>query len=392
MSLTAADNYSVKTVSSNYSKKLLKFNGYELIESVGILHKVKGFDNYNQLLNINSVFSSMPAFDPVDRTNLAQGPLIFSQPRSWAAPQTEIDLKTALQRRVADICNLGEKINIFWSGGIDSTTIVTAFLQYAPDRTQCRIIYSPWSVYEHGDFFDLLKTFNDLELLDISGEFYLNFDLDGIFVSGNSGDEIHASLDESFFTQYGYNFLSTPWKDFFYSKLPDHKFIEFCEQHFSAAGRDIVSVLDARWWFYTSSKLTSLLNNNDFAFLSSNFNNFDSTKLIGFFDCDHYEQFIYFNTDKIVLSENYATWKQFLKDFCCEFDGFEHWRQNKTKFHSLQVHIYSQKKQLLNNQRYLMLLSNGQKVTTDNLPFFSQCEWDRIKQNYQHVFRTPDSV
>jgi hypothetical protein len=386
------DNCSVKNINVAYSKQLLEYNGFKILETVGSLHKVKGFYNYNQLLNINNIFSKKPAFDPVDRTDLAHGPVIFSKPRPWTAPTVEIDLKTAMQRRVTEICSTGKKINIFWSGGIDSTAIVTAFLQYAPDRKQCRIIYSPWSVYEHPDCFELLKSFDDLELVDVSGEVYLEFDLDGLFVSGNAGDEIHASLDESFFAEHGYDFLRTPWKDFFYSKLPDHKFIEFCEQHFSAAGREIGSVLDARWWFYTSTKLTSILNNNDFVFLSSGSSWFDPDRLVGFFDCDHYEQFIYFNTDKIVLSNNYATWKQFLKDFCCEFDGFENWRQNKTKFHSSQVYIYSRKKQLLNNQRYLMLFNNGQKVATKNLQFFSRREWDQIKQNYQHVFRAPDSV
>lgn len=392
MSPIEADSYSVKTVNFNYSRKLLEFNRFEVIETVGKLHKVKGFDRYNQLLNVNSVFSSNPAFDPVDRTNFAQGPVVFSAPRPWIVPTVEIDLKTALQRRVTDICNKKEKINIFWSGGIDSTTIVTAFLRYAPDRQQCRILYSPWSVYEHPDFFELLKTFNGLELIDISGDFYLDFELDGVFVSGNSGDEIHASLDESFFSRYGYDFLHTSWKDFFYTKFPDHEFMEFCEQHFASAGREIQSVLDARWWFYTSCKLTSILNYSELVFLSSGPHSFDHKRLIGFFDCDHYEQFIYFNTDKIIQYDNYAAWKQILKDFCCEFNGFEDWRLNKTKFHSSQVYIYSCKKQLMNNWRYLMLLSNGQTVCTDNLPFFSQREWDQIKPQYQHVFRTPDSV
>lgn len=389
---TEADSVSVKTVNFAYSKKLLEFNKFEILETVGKLHKVKGFSNYNQLLNINGIFSKEPAFDPVDRTNLAPGPIRFAAPRPWNPPRDQIDLKTALQRRVLDICSTEKQINIFWSGGIDSTTIVTAFLQYAPSRRQCRILYAPWSVYEHPDFFQLLQKFNDLELVDISGEFYLELDFDGIFVSGNSGDESHASLDESFFNEHGYDFLHTPWKDFFYSKIPNSEFIEFCEQHFSAAGRSIESVLDARWWFYTSTKLTSILHYSELVFLSSSINGFDSSRLIGFFDCDHYEQFIYFNTDKIIQADNYAAWKQFLKDFCCEFDGLEDWRQNKTKFHSSQVYIYSCKKQLLNNWRYLMLLSNGHKVCTDNLPFFSQLEWDQVKPNYQHVFRTPDSV
>jgi hypothetical protein len=228
-------------------------------------------------------------------------------------------------------------------------------------------------------------------MLDISGELYLNLDLDGIIVSGNSSDEIHASIDESFFTQYGYDFLFTPWEDFFYSKLPNNNFIDFCKQHFSAAGKDIVSVLDARWWFYASSKLTSILNIENLAFFASG-SSFDPNRLIGFFDCDWYEQYIYFNVDNIISSPDFATWRQFLKDFCYEYDGFDDWRVNKTKFNSSQMQVYTDKKQILNNARSLMVLANGQIVATPNLPLFSLQEWNSIKQDYQYVFQSSDKI
>jgi hypothetical protein len=392
MSLIVADNPLVKNINSVYSKKILQFSGFEIAESVGKLHKVIGFDNYNQLLNINSLFSSSPAFDPVDRTNLAQGPIVFSPQRAWSVPHCELSLETAMEQRVTDLCKTGQKINLFWSGGIDSTAIVVAFLKYAPDLKQCRIIYTPWSTYEHLEFFTLLKTVDNIELIDISGDVYLSMDLDGIFVSGNGADEIHASLDESFYKQYGYEFLSTSWKDFFYNKKPDTAFIEFCEQHFALSGQEIRTVLEARWWFYTSCKLTSILNNHDLVFLSSGPVAFDPGRLVGFFDCQEYEQFIYFNLDKIINTDNYARWKQFLKDFCYSYDGFNDWRENKTKFHSTQVYIYCRKKQILNDSRHLMLLSNGQKVTADNLPLFSSNDWNQIRQKYQYVFRDPNTI
>jgi hypothetical protein len=387
-----AGNPLVKNVNIKYSKQLLQFNDFDIVESTGVLHKVKGFDNYNQLLNINGVFSNQPCFDPVDRTNQCLGPIVFSPSRPWRAPTVELSLEAALEQRVTDICSTGQKINLLWSGGIDSTTIVVAFLKNAPHLNQCRILYSPWSTYEHPDFFNLLKSLNNIELVDISGEFYLTCDLDGIFVSGNTGDEIHASLDQSFFEQYGHEFLFTPWKDFFYSKRPEDQFIEFCEQHFVAAGRDIHTVLDARWWFYASSKLTSILNNNDLAFFTAVHSGFDPARLIGFFDCDAYEQFIYFNIDKLICSDNYATWRQFLKDYCYQYDGFDDWRTNKKKFSSTQMKTYTFKKKILNDARNLLLLDNGQRVTTPLLPLFSKSEWEPLKQRYQHVFRSPNSV
>jgi hypothetical protein len=389
MSPIEADKPLVRSVNPAYSKQLLQYNNFDIVESVGVLHKIKGFDNYNQLLNINSVFSNNPRFDPVDRTNRVLGPVLFSPVRPWCVPTVELSLEAALEHRVVNICQSAQKINLLWSGGIDSTAIVVAFLKHAPDLQQCRVIYSPWSTYEHPEFFNLLKSISSIELVDISGEFYLTCDLDGVFVSGNSSDEAHASLDQSFFDQYGYEFLSTPWKDFFYSKRPDHEFIEFCEQHFVAAGRDIHTVLEARWWFYISSKLTSILNHNDLAFFTSGPSEFDPARLIGFFDCDAYEQFIYFNIDQLICSDNYAAWRQFLKDYCYRYDGFNEWRTNKTKFSSRQMHIYTLKKQTLNDTRNLLLLDNGQRVATPSLPLFSATEWEPLKKKYQHIFRSP---
>jgi hypothetical protein len=136
----------------------LQCNNFDIVESVGALHKIKGFYNYNQLLNINCVFSDSPRFDPVDRTNQSLGAVVFSPVRPWCVPTVELSLEAALEHRVADICQSRQKINLLWSGGIDSTAIVVAFLKHAPDLKQCRILYSPWSTYEHPEFFNLLKS------------------------------------------------------------------------------------------------------------------------------------------------------------------------------------------------------------------------------------------
>jgi len=382
----------VKSINSKFAKQLLEFNNYSLNENVGWLYKIEGFDRYNRLLDINAMFSTMPRHDPVDRCQFAVGPVCYSPERRWTIPQSEISLESALEKRVTELCQSNQTLNLMWSGGIDSTALVVSFLKCAPDLRQCRIIYSPWSTFEHPEFFKFLKTFDNLELLDVSGEVYLTLDIDGLFISGHTSDEIHASLDESFFTHYGYEFLFTPWKDFFYSNLPDSKFIDFCEEYFAYSGRDINTVLDARWWFYASTKLTGLLNDTNLAFLMSGPSKFDPNRLVGFYDCDVYEQFIYFNIDKIIPSDNYSTWRQFLKDYCYNYDGFDDWRINKSKFSSNQLSIYSEKKECLNDSRHLMLLDNGVRVSTPNLPLFSQFDWDQIKQNYQHVFRTPNSV
>lgn len=372
-----------KIVSLNheYFKKLLTFKNVEF-ESVGSILKFKNYRDYNFLVDINSVFSDNPIFCPVDRTNSITMPFQLTDTRPWTVPVQHLSLSDAMCKRVNNLAASDRIINIFWSGGIDSTAIVTAFLKYHSDHTQIRIIYTPWSRYEHNEYLDFLKKFPKIKLINISDQAYLNLELDGIFISGNSGDESYASIDESFLKSYGFEILNLSWVDFFYKKINSEEFIEFCKNFFAQSGFEISTVLEARWWFYTICKINAILHDQTVPFLASN----KSTKLnikdlYGFFDCDEYESHMYWNIDSIMPNSNYSSWKQELKDFCYEFDCLENWHKNKTKFHSLQMSHYTSKKIIMNNARHIMILDNNQVIQTPNLPFFSKREFDQIYGN-----------
>lgn len=385
------DRPRLKTINLDYYSKLLAINQIKSTGQVGRLHKISGFDDYNYLLDINSVFSTAPNFELNDRTGLCAMPFEYAAERAWSVPTTALTLDQAMQSRVQEITQQAHMVNIFWSGGIDSTAIVTAFLKHAPDLKQIRIVYSPWSTYEHPDYIDFLKKFSDIQLIDQSGELYLSSNYDGLIITGNPGDELHASLDQSFFNNNGYDVLFTQWKDFFWKQNSNTDFIEFCERHFAQAGMPITTVLQARWWFYTTSKLTGIINQNDLAFHCTGPADFDPKRLIGFFDCDQYENFIYFNLEKILPHSNYASWRQFLKDYCFEFDGFDSWRQNKAKFHSVQIKHYQEKKQILNDKRWLMILEDGSRIYTPNMPLLNHKDWTNKYQNsLDYLFKKYD--
>lgn len=374
-----------------YLKKLLEYKKYQLTD-VGNLFKIDGFTDYNYILDINSVFSSNPNHLPIDRTNTTTNPIKWANIRNWSVPDCANSLESALEQIVKRLSNIGKKINVFWSGGIDSTTIVTAFLQNLSDRSQLRIVYSPWSCYEHPEYLNFLKKFPEVEVIDQSGELYLDLLLDGIYVSGNTGDEIHASIDQSFYLKYGHAQLHEPWRDFFYKINSDDLFIEFCETHFKLAGFDINSVLEARWWFYTSCKIDSILRNETIPLLLSNKTQKVSVDdVYGFFNCREYEQYIYWNIPSIIDDDGYKTWKMSLKQYCFNFDKIESWYREKEKFNSGQISAYTHKKIILNDQRHIAILSNGQRIATSNLPFFSQLEFENKYSNtLDYIFNDPD--
>ena len=220
----------------------------------GKLAKVDGFDSYNKLIDINSVFSSSPFGEPVDRTGSIAGPFKFAIQRPWQLPVQNISLEQVIEQRVRYYLGLNHPLNLCWSGGIDSTAMVAGFLQHTPNIDQLRIIYTPYSVYEHRAFFEYIKQqYPTLEMLDISGDVYIDTDFDGVMINGHGGDEFTASLDDSFFNKHGPDVLQQSWKKFFCEQNSKTD-IDFCQTFFSLAGRPIDTVLEARWWFYSITK------------------------------------------------------------------------------------------------------------------------------------------
>lgn len=358
----------------------------------GTLYKIKNFNSYNNMIAVNEIFSNSPNFQPVDRTGLVRSPINYHIGRKWSVPAQSQTLDQVLQERVCNLSITDRPINIFWSGGIDSTTVVTAFLKHAPDKKQLRILYSPFSTYEHPDYLEFLRKFPEIELVDTSGTVYLNYQFDGIFITGDGGDELMGSIDESFFTAYGYDGLNKPWRDFFYHANSDSDFMEFCERHFAQAGRPIDTVLEARWWFYATCKNSSMLRELRLPYFLD-YTNFALEMLHGFFDCDEFEKYIYWNTDKIIGCSDYRTWKQVFKDYCCEFDGLKEWAVNKSKFNSNQFPLYVAKKIILKDQRWIMILSDGTIIRTPSLPLLSEKEYrDRYGTQLDYIFNVHDQV
>jgi hypothetical protein len=360
-------------------------------DRVGELFRHKDQTSNNLIIDINQVFSTKPKFEPIDRTLQTVSPYRIYVSRPWKIPQQQFTLDHALEQRVKKLALSNKKINVFWSGGIDSTATVTAFLKHLTNLSQLRILYSPYSTYEHPGYVDFLKNFPQIELVDISGEIYLNDQFDGIFVTGDGGDELNASLDESFFDQYGYNHLHSSWQDFFYKQTQNSNFVEQCQQHFLAAGRPIETVLEARWWFYTTCKNRSVLNLKlPWLF---NYKNFAVENIVGFYDCEEFENYIYWNIDSVIDKSGYHTWKQPLKDYCFAFDNMENWRKNKVKELSGQMISYLAKKLVLNDQRWIAILSDGTRITTPSLPVLTRKEFEITYANtLDWIFHASDKV
>lgn len=374
------------TVNQDYLLKICQLHGvYE--GKIGYLPLLKNFNDHNNIVKLNSVWSSQPAYMPVDRTLSTKLPFQQCVPRVWQVPQTKRTLSEAMAQRAMSLAAQGQTVNILWSGGIDSTAVLTAFLQNV-NHQQLRVIYSPWSTYEHPELFEFLKSFESLSMVDISGTRYMNWDFDGIFVSGDGGDEMTASLDSSFIDSHGIDILHSPWQDFVFRQTQDHGLIEFCQQHFSRAGRDIRTVLEARWWFYACFKVRSILNQKLELLFDSD--PVDWTRLVGFYDCEEFESYIYWNIEHCITGNSYSGWKQVFKDYANDFQNFDKWYQTAVKNHSTQVSVYAAKKRALKQQHWLALFENGTRISTPSLPVLTHKEYFATADlgwtfNHEHI-------
>ena len=252
-----------------------------------------------------------------------------------------------------------------WSGGIDSTCFVAGFLQHARNLDQLRLLYSPFSVYENRAFFEhIKKNYPTLELLDISGDVYLDTEFDGVLINGHGGDEFTASLDESFFEAHGYIGVHKPWQ----TLIQDPELQYFCRDFFALAGRPIDTVLEARWWFY------SIVKSQVFAPRDSVFSAAESS---AFFDCNEFEDYMWHNTDKILTEHDYSSYKKFLKKYIYDFDQNDQYYNNARKVNSFQFTWYTAKKTALKGQQWIACLTDNTLVRTPNLPLFSKREYEQ---------------
>jgi len=355
-----------------YFQKILTYHGLEYSPTCatpdrwnGHHQKIKGFDEYNYLLDINLCFSSRPAGDVRDRTLQTRMPYHMYVERTWTHPTTNLDLDSCFKSRIDELCQGSHKINLFWSGGIDSTSMVVGFLKHCKDLSRVRIMYSVTSRKENPGFFLLLEQHPDLEMLEMGGDVYMEQTVDGIFVDGAAGDDITASLDQSFFERLGWHRLNQPWQTFFYEKTQNSEFVNYCEEFFARSQRPIQTLLQARWWFYMCCKnrggaqLTALMQESGGAKTS-------------FFYCQQFDDYMWHNVDQLLPNKKFSSYKQFFKDYIFEFDKNYNYHQTKTKVNSGQASLYRLKKEILTNNHWIMLLSDGNNIAVDHLPFLSE--------------------
>jgi len=145
-------------------------------------------------------------------------------------------------RRAISLLNTGKLINIFWSGGLDSTTALISLLSNCKDKGQIRILSTYSSILESGYFYDtFLKSYNSK--FDVT-QTVKEYNENEIYLTGGNGNQLFTTGNmhiEDFVKDN--NDLQKPYKD-----VVDPKKYEFYESAILKSPKPIKTYEDFLWF------------------------------------------------------------------------------------------------------------------------------------------------
>lgn len=182
-----------------------------------------------------------PVFgDNSDNTGTLKMPYKYYSDNIWSIPPyIENDFEKCMYNAVDFYTKNYDHVTILYSGGVDSTCIVTGFIKYG-DKNKFTVGYTNESIKEYPLFFDYLKN-NGFSLIDLSiTEFN---DCPGVLIHGNCGDSLMPKVNQ--YAMEG--ILEHPWHTVIKKEeWEEHteSLLEFTEKFLKLSGKSTPTVID----------------------------------------------------------------------------------------------------------------------------------------------------
>lgn len=295
-----------------------KFGNYLCVMS-RLVHCGFGMDRTNRNLNYFNFH-----FEPIPEVEVG-----------W-----NLTLEEVFLRRAQEIWNLDRPVRLWWSGGIDSTAALVAFLRTKKPEYELTIYYGQPCIDENPYFWSLLQKMDDIKFQYNNTEtifaFSPNFTDGSINVTGEPADPVWGSfIAEPYFDKPDISWKVLLNKDndnYMYSnsdKKTQDKFMEFCEWHIEASPIEIRNPFDFIWWvaFSTKWQWNDVTPHRELQNASRYYN------IIGFYNFPDIQKWSIVNHD-LKHKGYYQSYKGPAKDFIFEYDKNTEYRDNKTKFRS----------------------------------------------------------
>jgi hypothetical protein len=278
---------------------------------------LEGWSDYPYKDTRRSVFASSVWF--FDRTNTIPHYLNINNdsPIPKLKPFTEFFSNICL-KRAKELIDTGQKINLFWSGGLDSTNAFFCLHKFAP-KNQLKVYLTYDSIIESGNLFDrYIKTNYEYDLSLPKPPQFQNWD-NGIILNGSAADQL-------FGIPYGIN------NDNFH--LPYQNFINDQEQKFIQPVLDkfpvpIKTYFDFKWFQPFVFKYVA---GKKIIYQGRQFKK--EQKISAFYDTDDFQIWSMLNYEPKFIDGDINTLKWPLRNLIYENSGEKNYAYNKKKNNS----------------------------------------------------------
>jgi hypothetical protein len=262
-------------------------------------------------------------------------------------------------------------IAVFWSGGIDSTSALTAILQTVP-LSRITVVCDHASIDEFPSFYEQ-KIKNRVKVISLN-EFNKRY-FEYFSVTGDGGDTVWGVVDNSFWTKNQYT-LHLPWQDVIDRSTFDD--IDFVEEFCTWSGVDIITWMDLRTWFYLCCKWQDKCA-RPYTFRG----NLTDRDIVPFYDIDDsFQTWAVNNLDNIIGN----TWQEYkipAKQFIHQYHSDTDYLKNKSKVESMSVNYTLSS----NYNSYLRLAidQNYSEIRLPCWPFVDYADIEDFNDQYQLI-------
>ena len=293
-------------LSPNFSEELFRNYRKFGMDAYNVVFDRTG--NLPHYINIKSNLHPIPAFDPTFNKSFEE----------------------VVKQRALEILATGKKINVVWSGGLDSTLALFALMHYANDLSQIKVIGTYGSVIESGSLFD--KRIKDKIAYDIkiNTKTKITYTEDDIFVTGFMGNQLFGPTNE--FSASGkeksvmfhHSFGSPEVMYEPYEKHVNPELLEFIKPAIDASPRKIETICDLRWycifnfdWYTSHYDMASKV---------------DYTKLYHFYDSLDFQKYAITTKDPWTKDPSDSlTHRWVMRDLIAEYSGDRDYAYKKKK-------------------------------------------------------------
>lgn len=233
-----------------------------------------------------------------------------------------------VKSRALELLALNKKINVVWSGGIDSTLALFALIKYANDPEQINVYGTYTSILESGDMFDkyILPTGVTHTIRVAARKEFEN--PNQIYVTGFMGNQLFGPTDDFsknskvtlFHHQFNYEDPLAP-----YERCIDGEILDFLKPMIVASPKKIETVRDLRWFFifnldWYTAKFDALVNTKN------------RSDVYHFFDTDDFQRYVLTTKEPFTREVgNALTHRWEMRNLIECYSGNSHYAWNKTK-------------------------------------------------------------